>query len=95
VNEEHLITTSLVERVPKQKKEHREKGLFNVWAADFETQAGSSTFFFFFGRFDRNEQYIKFACWRFEVYRSHSTCVFLFIIILKMIILTPLKKQGN
>jgi hypothetical protein len=48
-----------------------------VWAADFETPAGTalfSFFFIFFGRFDRNKQNIKFARWHLEVYHPYRSC---------------------
>jgi hypothetical protein len=52
-----------------------------VWAADFETPVGSTTFFSFFVFFEsigRNKQLIKFALWPFKVHRPHSICQALF-----------------
>jgi hypothetical protein len=47
-----------------------------VWAADFETPAGSTSFFSFFlafGSIGRNKQEIKFAHWCFKVCHPYST----------------------
>jgi hypothetical protein len=46
-----------------------------VWAADFETPVGSSTFFsflFFLGSIGRNKQSTKFAQCCFKAYRPYS-----------------------